>query len=183
MTWPFFDLVAELDDRLLVLAGPLVEADELAKRMHFRSDLDPLGVDVRHRALVAGANDHARVQGHVALQAGADDRRLGDQQRHRLPLHVRAHQGPVGVVVLQERNQTGRHADHLARRDVDVLNLVDRDQLEVGPVPGDDRIALNLVVVDRARRPRRRYASRFLVGPQPDHVVGQLAPSRPCGTA
>ena len=35
-------------------------------------------------------------------------------KRHRLPLHVGTHQRPVRVVVLQERNQTGRHADHLA---------------------------------------------------------------------
>ena len=65
------------------------------------------------------------------LHARADDRRLGDQQRHGLPLHVRTHQRPVGVVVFQERNQAGRDADHLARRDVDVLHLVDRHQLEV----------------------------------------------------
>ena len=60
----------------------------------------------------------------VALQAGADDRRLGDQQRHRLPLHVGTHQRAVGIVMLEERNQTGRDADHLARGDVDVLDLV-----------------------------------------------------------
>jgi hypothetical protein len=29
---PFFDLLAHLDDRLLVQAGPLVEPDELAQR-------------------------------------------------------------------------------------------------------------------------------------------------------
>ncbi len=59
------------------------------------------------------------------LQAGGDDRRLGDQERHRLALHVRAHQRAVGVVVLQERDQAGRDADHLLGRDVHVLDLVD----------------------------------------------------------
>ena len=72
------------------------------------------------------------------LQAGGDDRRLGHQQRHGLALHVRAHQRPVGVVVLQERDQAGRDADHLLGRDVHVLDLVDRDGDEVGLVPGDD---------------------------------------------
>ena len=36
-----FDLVAELDDRLLVQAGPLVEADELAQLVDVAADLDP----------------------------------------------------------------------------------------------------------------------------------------------
>ena len=76
--------------------------------------------------------------------------------------------------MLEERNQTGRDADHLARRDVDVLNLVDRDQHEVGPMPGDDRFALNLVVLDR-RVGRGDERFRFLVGPQPDDVFRQLA--------
>ena len=67
----------------------------------------------------------------LLLQAGGDDRRLGHQQRHRLALHVRAHQRAVGVVVLQERDQPGGDADHLLRRDVDVLDLVDRDRVEV----------------------------------------------------
>ncbi len=96
------------------------------------------------------------------------------KQRHGLPLHVRAHEGPVRVVVLEERNQTGRDADHLARRHVDVLNLIDRDQHEVGAVAGDDRFALNLVVFDRrVGRGDERFG--FLVGPQPDDFVGQLA--------
>ena len=67
----------------------------------------------------------------VLFQPGGDDRRLGDQERHRLALHVRAHQRPVGVVVLEERDQAGRDADHLLGRDVDVLDLVDRHGDEV----------------------------------------------------
>ena len=55
------DLVADLDDRLLVLAGPLVEADELPQLVHLGADLDAVGVDVGDRALVAGPHEHARV--------------------------------------------------------------------------------------------------------------------------
>ena len=58
------------------------------------------------------------------LHAGADQRRLGPQQRHRLALHVRAHQRAVGVVVLEERNQDGRHRHQLVRRHVHVLDLI-----------------------------------------------------------
>ena len=63
--------------------------------------------------------DHAvdRRQHHLAgvargalLHARADQRRRRLEQRHRLALHVRAHQGAVGVVVLQERDQRARHA-------------------------------------------------------------------------
>ena len=48
---------------------------------------------------------------------------------------------PVGVVVLEERDQAGRDADHLLGRDVHVLDLVDRHGVEVGLVPGDDAAA------------------------------------------
>ena len=41
-----FDLLAQLDDRLLVLAGPLVEADEFAHVVRVAADLDPIGVDI-----------------------------------------------------------------------------------------------------------------------------------------
>ena len=167
-------LVADLDDRLLVLAGPLVEADELPQVVHLGADLDAVGVDVGDRALVAGPHEHARVPGHVALQAGADDRRLGQEQRHGLPLHVRTHERAVRVVVLQERNQPGRHADHLARRHVGVLNLLGRHEHEVAPPPGHDRVALNLVVLHR-HVGRGDVRLRLLVGPQPHDVAGQLA--------
>ena len=46
-----------------------------------------------------------------ALHAGADERRLGAQQRHRLALHVRAHERAVRVVVLEERDQRRRRRD------------------------------------------------------------------------
>ena len=57
---------------------------------------------------VAGHHDVAGVDRGAVLEPGADERRLGDHQRHRLPLHVRPHQGAVGVVVLQERDQRRR---------------------------------------------------------------------------
>ena len=76
------------------------------------------------------------VAGGDALHAGAHDRRLGAQQRNRLALHVGAHQGAVGVVVLQERNQRGSHRHQLLRADVDVVHLVAADQNEVAGLAG-----------------------------------------------
>ncbi len=118
------DVVADLHQRPLVDAGRLVRALEL---------LQPVDVDARLGRIrfVGGANDDtgcihlvddtgapghdggARIPRHDALHAGADIGRLGADQRHRLPLHVRAHQRAVGVVVFQERNQRRRHRHKL----------------------------------------------------------------------
>ena len=62
----------------------------------------------------------------MRLDAGADQRRRGAEQRHRLALHVRAHERAVGVVVLEERDERGGHRHQLVRRhvhQVDVLRL------------------------------------------------------------
>ena len=75
--------------------------------------------------------DVARVDGRAVLEPGADERRLRDHQRHRLALHVRAHQRAVGVVVLEERDQRRPDRDDLRGRHVHVLDVlrVGRDGL------------------------------------------------------
>ena len=77
---------------------------------------------------------------HRRFHAGADDRRLGADQRHRLALHVRAHQRPVGVVVLEERDQRRRHRHQLLRRDVDVVDVRRPGEQEVVAAPAADQI-------------------------------------------
>ncbi len=67
------------------------------------ADDDARGVDALDDAVALGDDADAGVAGHAALHAGADQRRLGAHQRHRLALHVRAHERAVGVVVLEER--------------------------------------------------------------------------------
>ena len=108
------------------------------------------------------------------LQAGGDQRRLGDQQRHGLALHVRAHQRAVGVVVFEEGDQSGRDADHLRRRHVDVLHLGAGNQLEVAVVAGDDRVADQPAVLNHGVG-RGDDRLLLLVGPEPLGRVGQLA--------
>ena len=71
--------------------------------------------------------------GGAALHAGADQRRLGLQQRHGLALHVRAHQRAVGVVVLEERDQRRRHRPDLRRRDVHQVDLLGRRRSTASP--------------------------------------------------
>ena len=79
----------------------------------------------------------------AALEARAHQRGLRAKQRHRLPLHVRAHQGPVGVVMLQERDQGRRHADQLHGRyvhEADVLRRLGRHAVSYSrlhPVAGE----------------------------------------------
>ena len=108
------DLLADLDHRLLVQAGALVQADVLPHLVNVGLvDDDAVRIDVGDRAILLGLDDHSRVDRDRPLEPGGDDRRLGDQERHRLPLHVRAHQRTVGVVVLEERDQARRDADHL----------------------------------------------------------------------
>ena len=136
------DLVALVDQRTLVDAGVLVGAAELGERV------DPLAAGlpsvrlVLHRdrraadlgdLTVAGGLDQVGgVAGGAVLDAGADVRRLGAHQRHGLLLHVGAHQGAVGVVVLEERDQRRADRDDLLRADVHELDLVRRHVGDVG---------------------------------------------------
>ncbi len=104
---PLFDRLALLDENFLVDAGGGVGAHELADRIHVHSlfgiGLEPfLGVrelavgsdnnlaagDGGHFAGFFGHNHRARIAGDALFQTRGHQRRLGDQQRHRLALHV-----------------------------------------------------------------------------------------------
>jgi hypothetical protein len=122
------ELVAQAHDRLVVDERALVRAHELRQRVVvlavLRLDDDALGVDVHDRARPGGDDDVARVDGGAVLEAGADERRLTHEQRNRLALHVRAHQGAVRVVVLEERDQRRGDRDDLRRRDVHQVDVL-----------------------------------------------------------
>ncbi len=80
------------------------------------------------------------------LHAGADKRRPGAEQRHRLPLHVRPHQRAVRVVVLEERDERGGHRDELLGRDVDELHRIALHQQEVARLPRVDALVDEVAV-------------------------------------
>ncbi len=125
---PLADLVARLDQRLLVDAGALVRAAELGQPVRGAAvllvvDDDRVARDLGDGAVVVGDDEVAGVAGGPALDAGADERRGGAQQRHRLALHVGAHERAVGVVVLEERDEARGHRDDLLRRHVHVVDL------------------------------------------------------------
>ena len=111
-------------------------------------DDDLLGVDVGDLAVGGREDDVAGVDRGAALHPGADQRRLGLEQRHGLALHVRAHQRAVGVVVLEERDQRRRDRPDLGRRDVHQVDLLGRDRRRPRP---------------RAARQRTRGPLRLLV--------------------
>ena len=83
-------------------------------------------VDGHDRAVLAGQQHVGCVVGRAGLDARTDVRGLGLDQRDRLTLHVGAHEGPVGVVVLEERDQRRGDRDDLLGRDVHELDLCRR---------------------------------------------------------
>ena len=173
-------LVAEVHDRLLVDQRSLVGAHELRHRVVvapvLRLDDDAVRVDVDDRAGVVGEHDVARVDGGAVLEAGADERRLRDHQRHSLPLHVRAHQRAVRVVVLEERNQRRRDGHDLRRRHVHVIDvlravghgLAERGAAEHGVVDEPALVVEHLGCLrDRVLRLLDRVEVHDLVGHRP----------------
>ena len=143
----------------------------------FDADDDALGVDRIHDAVALGQDDGAGVARGDAFHAGADQRSLGNQQRHGLALHVGAHQRAVRVVVLEERHQRCGDRDELLRADVDVVDLGAVDEHEVALTARIDQLFGDAALRRRARcwparwcddplptrRDRRRTASKSIV--------------------
>src|SRR5581483_8017041 len=175
-------LVADPHGRTLVEAGALVGADELLEAIApgvVAAVLDPdlRGGDRAHRAVGLGEDDLAGGLGGAVLDARADDRRLRADDRDGLALHVRAHEGAVRVVVLEERDERGRHGDDLLGRDVHVVRVRRR-----GLVVLVAAVNLDAVVDEVALRvePRVRLHHRgelLLVGGEVDDLVGDLGPA------
>ena len=146
---PPLDAGSLVDDRLLVDAGVLVGPAELGQRIDVGAELlgavsalprpaldahdDALRVDLVDDAAALGQHDRARVPRDRGLEARAHEGGLDLEEGHGLPLHVGAHERPVGVVVLQERDQGRGHRHELLGRDVLVVDLValGRDELAV----------------------------------------------------
>ena len=132
------DLVAGLDQGLLIDAGVLIRPrvfDQVVDVHPWLSGGHLLVVDPDHEAAridgvdnAAPPGDHrdAGILGHGAFYAGAHQRLLSLYHRHGLALHVGAHQGPVGIVMLQKGDQRGGHRHDLPRRHIHVLHPLRR---------------------------------------------------------
>ena len=135
--------------RAAVLAQAIeVDAVLLALRV-LRGDGDQVAGRVDHLARAAGDDAGAGVAGDLAFHARADARPFGHQQRNGLAHHVRAHEGAVGVVVLEERHERGGHRDDLHGRDVHVVDAAGLDDREVAARAGGDAVGGDAVLVDR----------------------------------
>src|ERR1019366_1317122 len=129
-----------VDRRVLVRAAELVEVVLLlAERLAVTVgdvlvvlDDDAIPRDELHDAVAFGDQYVTGVERGARLHAGADERRLGHDERHGLLLHVGAHECALGVVVLDERDERGRDRDDLLRRHVHQLDFVGLDEVDLG---------------------------------------------------
>ena len=122
------DALTGRDDGPLVDAGALVGAGKLDKLvvLYFTGVIahgDVVGVDPGDNAVILGQDTDAGVHSALVLDASGDDGRLSGHQRHGLTLHVCAHQGTVGVVVLQEGDHGGGDGDHHLGADVHIVHV------------------------------------------------------------
>src|SRR5690606_6821193 len=152
------DPVTHADQRTLVDAGVLVRALELHQTIDvdarlrcinaFRgADNDTGRVHLVDDTGAACSNCCAGVTGHDRLHAGADERSLGANQRHRLTLHVRAHQSAVGVVVFEERDERGRNRNELLRRHVHQVHVFARRHHHFAAMTADDKLFLEAAIL------------------------------------
>jgi hypothetical protein len=107
----------------------------------------------------------------LALHTGTDQRVFGLQQRHCLSLHIRAHQGAVGVVVLQERDQRGCHRDCLFRRHVHEVDPIRRFYEELLASAHGDAIRCEGAVRIERDVGLGDCVQLFLVGREPQDLV------------
>ena len=131
------DLLALFDDDLLVDGRVLVGAAELGQAVDLLAqhvsvavlgsglvlDDDLVAGDVDDGAIAFGHDHVTSVAGGAGFDTGADVGSLRHHERHRLLLHVGAHEGSVGVVVLDKGDQCGRDRHDLLRRNVHEVDL------------------------------------------------------------
>ena len=120
----FLDVVVERDETFLL--GAVVTDDDLG------------GIDIFDHAVALGVEEDTRVFGDSLFDAGTDDRDFGVEQRDSLTHHVGTHEGTVGVVVFEERNEGSGDGSDLVGSDVDEVNLFGSDDGEVGLTTGLD---------------------------------------------
>ena len=130
--------IAGFDHRALVDIGGLVGAGEFHQIVNIHAHFagcgfvimhahhNTVGIHIFHNTAATGHNRGGRVNRHSALDAGADHRFFRAQAGHCLTLHVGTHQGAVGIVMLQKRNQRSGHRYHLTGGHVHILHAVGR---------------------------------------------------------
>ncbi len=168
------DEVAHIHDRLLVHAGILVRALELAEHVFVNRILaeefvvfaeagkrhevavdhvaalhrDVAGVNEGDLTVVLGTDNRTRVEGGAAFEAGTHHRGFRTEQRHRLALHVRTHQRAVGVIVFEERDEASGHGHNLHRSHVHEVDAFDIHVADINGILTEDMRVFALVADD-----------------------------------
>ena len=173
---PRLHLFTERYDGLLVQAGAFVQPHELLEQVDIGViDLDAQRVHTGHNAGVLGAHDHTGVLTDHLFHTCAHQRGLGPQQGHRLTLHVGTHERPVGIVMLQKRNQRGRDAHNLLGRHIHIAHLVTCHVGQLSFFAGEDQTFLEYFFLRIHGTRRCEDLSHLLIGPQVNHLVCDLA--------
>ena len=113
----------------------MVGADELLEEVDILSaivvlDRDLICFDLGDDATLRCGDDIASIDSSAVFHAGSDIRSLSADQWNCLTHHVRTHQRAVRIIMLEERDHRGRDRDHLARRDVHVIDFFCVDVLD-----------------------------------------------------
>ncbi len=179
-------LIADAHERALRDAGVLVRALELQqvvdidagrfrRRIFRRANDDAHTVDLVDDAGAASDDRDAQIPRHGLFHAGADQRRVGLDQRHRLALHVRAHQRAVGVVILEERNECRRDRNELLRRNIEEVDVLRACHDEIAAFAAIGQVRLDAVMrIDLDIGLGDDVAALFHRG-EIDHLFGHLA--------
>ena len=132
------DHVTLTHDGTLVDTGILVRTGVLGQVVDIHTRITRFGflvvdtnhdtgrVDTLNHTATTGRDTDTGVLRYRTLYTGTYQRYLGTQGRNCLALHVRTHQCPVGVIMLQERDQGCRDRYNLARRYIHEVNALRR---------------------------------------------------------
>ena len=120
-------------------------------------------------------DDRVRIARDFAFQAGADERRFGNDQRHALALHVRTHERAVRVIMFEERNQSGGDRNELLRRDVHVVDLRRLDFEKVAAITDRDFLAGEMSFRVHRRVGLRDEEILFAIAGQIIDLIGHAA--------
>src|SRR5208282_2285908 len=155
------DQIVDIDAGVAQVLGLLVGAHDY-----------PFGIDAFDGAVALADHRNARIAAYRALQAGADQRRVGLQQRNGLALHVRSHQGAVGVVVFKKRDQGRGHRDELVGRHVHVLDVLGADHGGLTADARGDEVGGEAAVRVELRVGLRDHLVFLVEGGQIDDSIG-----------
>ena len=105
---------------------------------------NPRTIDLIDRTRPFDDDSSPGIAGHGFFHTGTHKWGLGTDQRHGLTLHIRAHQGAVGVIVFKERYQRRRNRHQLFWRHINEVNFIGRHHQHVTGLPASDEIVLKL---------------------------------------